>query len=167
MMKDYYKNPNFYYIIVPTFSAIWMLFVSTTALPKSKNLLNDTLTETTRAEELIFKIFEIDPERLKYQNEKGESAEFDYTNALNQFAKLCGIAPSNYSLSGGREIKRSGRKTKSADVTINDIDIETLAKFLSTILIRWPELQCDLLKLTKLNTGKDNWKVSIKFTYYY
>ena len=166
-MKEYYKNPNFYYILVPTLSALWLLFVSTTALPKSKELLNNTLTETTRAEDLILKLLEIDPERLKYKNEEGKSAEFDYTTALDQFAKICGIAPSKYTLSVGREIKRSGRKTRSADVTINDVDIETLAKFLSIILIRWPELQCDLLKLTKLNIGKNNWKVTIKFTYYY
>ena len=73
-MKEYYKNPNFYYILVPTLSALWMLFVSTTALPKSKELLNNTLTETTRAEDLILKILEIDPERLKYKNEEGKSA---------------------------------------------------------------------------------------------
>ena len=166
-MKEYYKNPDFYYILIPTLAALWMLFVSTTALPKSKEILNDTLTETTRAENLILQILDIDPDRLKYKDEEGKSAEFDYTTAIDQFTKLCGIAPSNYDHQVGREIKRSGRKTKSADVTINDVDIETLAKFLSVILIRWPELQCDLLKLTKLNVGKDNWKVSIKFTYYY
>ena len=103
----------------------------------------------------------------KYRNQKDKSGQFDYTTAIDQFAKLCGIAPSTYTLSGGREIKRSGRKSKSADMTINNTDVQTLAKFLSTILIRWPELQCDLLKLTKLKTGPDNWKVAIKFTYYY
>ena len=166
-MKEYYKNPNFYYILTPALAALWLLFVTTAALPRSKKVLEKNYDQATKAEDLILRIYDIDPERLKYQDEKGKSAEFDYTTALDQFTKLCGIASSNYNHSVGREIKRSGRITKSADVTINDVDIENLAKFLSVILIRWPELQCDNLRLTKLKIGKDNWKVTIKFTYYY
>jgi hypothetical protein len=166
-MKDYHKNPNFYYIIIPVLTVFWLLFVSTSALPKSKQELKKTFDASNSAEDLIIKILQTDPDRLNYKNEKGKSSEFDYTTAIDQFAKLCGIAPSKYSYTGGRDVKRSGMKTKSADVSINDVDIETLAKFLSTILIRWPDLKCDLIKLTKLNTGKDNWKVALKFTYYY
>ena len=166
-MKELYRNINFYYILAPVLGAIWLLFVITSALPASKQELKKQYAQTKQSEELIHKILEIDPDRLKYQSQQDKSGQFDYTTAIDQFAKLCGIAPSNYTLQGGREIKRSGRKSKGADMTINNTDVQTLAKFLSTILIRWPELQCDLLTLAKLKTGPDNWKVTINFTYYY
>ncbi|MFH1616455.1 MAG: hypothetical protein ABIG61_15380, partial [Planctomycetota bacterium] len=59
------------------------------------------------------------------------------------------------------------RKTVSADVSIKEVDMEKFSQFLSMLLLRWPDLQCDQLKLTKLPAGPDSWKANLKLTYNY
>ena len=166
-MKDYLKNPNFYYILIPTAATIWALLACFALMPAASKGYRDLEDDYAKSEELIGKIIKADPGRLDYKQQKGSSAEFDYATAIEAFAKVNKIAPSNYSFRGGKEVKRGGRRTKSADMTINAIGIEDFAKFLSSMVIRWSDLKCELLTLTKLKSGADSWKATVKFTYYY
>jgi len=166
-MKDYYKNPNFYYMLIPLAAAVWVVFAWGVSLPAAQKNWNKKQNQYNQAQTHITKILQLAPERLEFQQQQGASREFDYGATVEEFAKICGIPPSDYSLQAGREMKRGGRNTKSGNVQIKPIDIGRFAQFLSKMLFRWPDLQCEQLKLTKQKGGPDIWKADIKLTYYY
>jgi len=166
-MKDYYKNPNFYYTLIPLAAALWAVFTWSVSLPAADKNWDRKQKQHKDAQGWITKILELAPERLEYQTQQGASRQFDYAAAVEQFAKLCQIPPSDYSLQAGRETKRGGRKTKSATIKIKPVDVGRFAQFLSKMLFQWPDLQCEQLKLTKEKGGPDVWKADLKLTYYY
>ena len=165
-MKEYYKNPNFYYVLVPAIAAVWAVVTWTVSLPTADKKWERNLKQYKDTEIQIQRILALDPDRLDKQQD-GKSSEFDYATAVEQFAKAWQIPASKYSLQDRREIKRGDRKTKGADVQIKPVDVETFTQFISAMMLRWPDLQSDQLKLTKQKDGPDSWKVDIKFTYYY
>ena len=166
-MKQVMKNPVFYMIAVPIVAGLWMLYSWTLAYPASVRRWEDARTEYKEAESQIKQILELEPQRLTFKQEKTEDTEFDYTNVIDQFTKVYGIAPDNYTLNVRGMTKRAGKNIKSADLSIKTIDIENLCKFLSAILTRWPELDCESFRLDKLDVGKNAWKVTLRFTYTY
>ncbi len=116
-MKDYYKNPNFYYMLIPLVAALWAVFTWSVSLPAADKNWDRKQKQHKDAEAWIAKILELAPERLEYQIQQGGSKEFDYSFAVDQFAKACRIPTSDYTLQA-RETKRGGRKTKSATIKI-------------------------------------------------
>ena len=164
-MKDYYKNPNFYYILIPVAMMVWALLARTVLLPEAEAQWQKQVQENKDARLLITKILALDPDRINYAQQKDKVVEFDYSAAVEQFAKTCRIATSNYKLTARPIVKRGDKKTQIGDLIIKSVDIETFAKFLSSMLIRWPNLQCNQLNFTKLKNAKDLWQVKIKFTY--
>ena len=60
-----------------------------------------------------------------------------------------------------------GQKNQSARVGLKDVGIEQFARFVSTIQLRWANLHCARLKLTKTKSAPDRWNVDIDFKYYY
>jgi len=166
-MKEYLKNPNLYYIAVPVAAAVWVIFVAVFSLPAANRKWQNRQKEYNEARDWITKIVMLDPERLNYKKKTDSSGGFDYSTAVEEITRLVGIASSNYSLRGGRTVKSGGKMRKSADIVIEPVDIETLSRFLSQILLRWPDLQCDRLSIDKLPAGKDSWKASMKFIYTY
>jgi hypothetical protein len=166
-MKDYYKNPNFYYAIIPLAAAVWAVFAWGVSLPAARKNWDKKKSQYNQTQTHIAKILPLAPERLEFEQAQGGSREFDYGATVEEFAKLCKIPPSDYNLQAGREMKRGGRNTKSANVQIKPIDIGRFAQFLSKMLFRWPDLQCEQLKFTKQKGGPDIWKADIKLTYYY
>ena len=166
-MKDYYKNPNFYYILIPVAAMLWALLAWAVLLPETDSQWQKQAQENKDARSLITKILALDPGRINYEQQKDKVVEFDYSTSVEQFAKTCRIATSNYKLTARPIVKRSGKKNQIGDLTIKSIDIESFATFLSSMLIRWPDLQCNQLIFTKLKNAKDLWQVKIKFTYNY
>jgi len=166
-MKDYYKNPNFYYILIPVAAMLWAVLARAVLLPETDSQWQKQVQENKKARSIITKILALDPDRINYAQQKDKVVEFEYSTSVEQFAKACRIAPSNYKLTGRSIVKRGDKKIKTGDLTINSVDIETFATFLSSMLIRWPDLQCNQLNFTKLKTAKDLWKVRIKFAYNY
>ncbi len=164
-MKAYLKNPNFYYMLAPAAAALWIVFVMSVSLPAAEKRWTKTQTDFNRAQDLIARIIALDPDRLQYKTAKGGSSKFDYSTAIQEIATLVKIPPSNYSLVARRPVRSGGKEKRSADVTISTVDIETLAKFISQMLLRWSDLECDLLSIDRLSTGKNNWKATMKFTY--
>jgi len=100
-------------------------------------------------------------------DEKAKPEEFDFTKTINDFARIFSISDSDYNLIVRGQTKRAGRQTRSATIVIKTIDIEKLAQFLSAMLLRWPELKCEVLSFEKVKNTKNNWKVNMSLTYYY
>jgi hypothetical protein len=166
-MNKYLKNPLFYIIVVPILAGLWMLYSWTFAYPASVQKWEDSKTEYKEAQNMIEQILKIEPQRLTFKQEKAQSTDFDYTNVMDQFTKEFNIAPDNYTLNVRGITKKSGKSVKGADLSIKTIDIENLCKFLSAVLTRWPELDCETFRLDKLEAGKNAWKVTLHFTYSY
>jgi hypothetical protein len=165
-MNQYLKNPLFYMIVVPIFAGLWMLYSWAIAYPASMQKWEQSKTEYEEAQKMIKQILELEPQRLN-KPEKTQSTDFDYTNVIDQFTKEFNIAPDNYTLNVRGITKKEGKNIKGADLSIKTIDIENLCKFLSAILARWPELDCETFRLDKLEVGKNSWKVTLHFTYSY
>jgi hypothetical protein len=68
---------------------------------------------------------------------------------------------------GGASGSAAGQKSQSAKVGLKQVDITKFAKFLSTVQLRWANLQCSQVKLTKKKGLPDTWDVDLDFKYYY
>jgi hypothetical protein len=112
-------------------------------------------------------ILTLDPDRLKFADSNNTAAEFDYASAIEKTAGLCKIPPTNYKLSSGIIITSDGQKSQSAKVGLKQVDITKFAKFLSTLQLRWANLQCAQVKLTKKKGLPDTWDIDLDFKYYY
>ena len=166
-MKDIYKNPIFYYILIPVAVALWPLLVWAVYLPQAEDSWKDEKAQYNKAQKTIAQILEVDPDRLEFADSKSGAAEFDYATAVEKIASLCKIPSPNYKLSSGIIITSSGQKSQNAAVGLKDVDIAKFAKFLSRIQLRWANLQCKRLKLTKKKGLPDKWDVDVEFKYFF
>ena len=168
-MKDIYKNPILYYILVPIVAALWPLFVGTASLPDAERSWNLEKAQYNKAQKIISEILTYDPDRLELADLESRyiGTEFDYASAVEKIASLCGIPSTSYKLSSGIIITSGGQKSQSAKVVLKQVDLAKFAKFLSTIQLRWASLQCSQLKLTKKKGLPDKWDVDLDFKYYY
>jgi hypothetical protein len=154
-------------IVVPIAAGLWMLYGWAIAYPASVQKWQDSKAQYDEAQNMIKQILTLEPQRLTFKQEKTGNTEFDYTNVVDQFTKDFNIAEDNYTLNVRGVTKREGKSIKGADLSIKMIDIESLCKFLSAILARWPELDCETFRLDKLDAGKNVWKVTLHFSYTY
>ena len=168
-MKDIYRNPILYYILVPVIAALWPLLIWGVYLPDAEKDWQAEKTQYIKAQKIMEEILKLDPDRLEFADLQTKAAEFDYANAIEKVASLCGIPSTNYRLSSGIIMTSSdGQKSQSATVALKDVDIVTFAKFLSTIQMRWANLQCVQIKKLKKKKGlPDRWDVDLEFKYYY
>ena len=166
-MKDIYKNPTLYYILVPIVVALWPLFIWGIYLPNTKHNWNLEKAQYNKAQNTIAEILAFDPGRLEIADSEAAAAEFDYASAVEKIASLCKISPTNYKLSSGIIITSGGQKNQSASVVLKQVDLARFAKFLSTIQLRWANLQCAKVKLTRKKGLPDKWDVDLSFKYYY
>jgi len=166
-MKDIYKNPTLYYILVPVMLALWPLLVWAVYLPKAEHNLNSDIAQYEKALETMKRVLGLDPDRLEFTDAKTGAAEFDYTNEVYRIAALCKIPAANFKLSSGIPIRSHGQKSQTANVSLKDIDVTRFAEFLSKIQLRWANLQCTKVKLIKKRGLRDKWDVSLTFKYYY
>ena len=165
-MKDIFKNPTWYYILVPVLIALWPLLVWAVYLPEAERNLDSDIDQYERAQKNIESILSLDVDRLQLADAKTGAAEFDYFNEVYRIAALSGIPQAKCKLSS-RIIISGEQKSQSAKVSFNDVDIEKFAKFLSTIQLRWANLQCTRVKLSKKKGLPDSWDVDLDFKYYY
>ncbi len=167
MIKEYLKNPNFYYVSVPGICVLWAFYMWAFAVPNAEDKWEKTQSNYIRAQEQITRILMLDPSRLEFEGEQEDQGKFDFSMVFEQFARTNSIPSSAYSLQAGREIKRGGRVSKTANVKVDEISIEKIANFFSTVMLRWPDLQCDQLKISKVSGGPNVWDVSMRLTYYF
>jgi len=164
-MKDIYKNPILYYILVPAIICLWPLFVWAIYLPAAENNMKDQQALSKKAEAIMMDILTLDPDRSADAN--NTPTEFTYDRAVERVAGACGIPPSKHKLSPGMPMTTGGQKSQRATISLKQIDIVKFAKFLSMIQLRWANLQCNWVKLAKKQGLPDMWDVDIEFKYYY
>lgn len=166
-MKDIYRNPILYYILVPAVVVLWPLLVWAIYLPAADKGIENQLAQNKEAEAAMVDILTLDPDRCRYADSNDVSVEFTYDSAVAMTADSCGIPPSKYKLSAGMLMTSRDQKSQSASVNLKQIDIVKFTRFLSMIQLRWANLQCDWVKLSKKAGLPDMWDVDIKFKYYY
>lgn len=168
-MKEIYKNPTLYYILVPVIVALWPLLIWGVYLPAAADNWQVERTQYNEAQSIMADILALDPDRLEFADSNNATAEFDYAIAVEKVASLCKIPSTNYKLSSRPIINPGGQKSQSqsAKVGLKQVDITRFAKFLSTIQLRWANLQCTRVKLTKKKGLPDTWDVDLDFKYYY
>ncbi len=168
-MKDIYKNPILYYILVPAIISLWPLLVWAMYLPAAEKSVEDQLAQDRKAEAIMIEILTLDPGRRKFADSNNVSTKFTYDNAVARVAGPgeCNIPPSKYKLSSGMLITSRDQKSQSATVNLKQINIVKFAEFISMIQLRWANLQCNRVKLTKKQGLPDMWDVDIEFKYYY
>jgi hypothetical protein len=166
-MKDILKNPALYYILAPVAVALWPLLIWGVYLPAAENKWQVEKSQYSQGQKIITEILAIDPDRLQFADANAASAEFDYASAIEKTAGLYRIPPTSYKLNSGIIITTAGQKSQSAKVTLKGIDITRFAKFLSTLQLRWANLQCSQVKLTKKKGLPNIWDVDLDFKYYY
>ncbi len=166
-MKEIYKNPTLYYILAPAVVALWPLLIWGVYLPSARRNWQVESSQYDKAQNVIKEILAIDPDRLNFADSQNTVAEFDYASAIEKTAASCGIPPTDYKLNSGIIITSSGQKSQSAKVGLKQVDITKFAKFLSTLQLRWANLQCVQVKLTKKKGLPDSWDIDLEFKYYY
>jgi hypothetical protein len=168
-MKDIYKNPVFYYILVPVIAVLWPAIIWGIYLPGARGGFGEDKKQYEKAQEVIDELLAADPERLNFAGsaEKGASAEFDYATAVQRTAEFCSVPPGSYKLSSGIIIVSQGQKSQSANVSLKEVDIIRAARFLSAIQLQWSGLQCTKVTLRKKKGLPDSWDVGLTFKYFY
>ncbi|MHC4171937.1 MAG: hypothetical protein ACYTBX_00295 [Planctomycetota bacterium] len=164
-MKDIYKNPILYYILVPVVVALWALLVWAIYLPQAEESSGSEEAQCRKAEQIMLEIFNLDPDRGIDAN--NAPSEFTYAVAVNRIAGLCKIPSTKYKLSSRMIMKSDRQRSQSANVVLKEVDIVSFSRFLSLIQKRWANLQCNRVKLTKKEGLPDVWDVDIEFKYYY
>ncbi len=166
-MKDIYKNPVLYYILVPCLAALWPLLVWTVYLPAAERDLKDGIAKYEEAQAKMDAILERDPTRLELADPNKAVDKFDYTVAVSDVARRCRIPAANYTVSSKPVRVSSGKKSQSATVVLKEVSIASFADFLSKIQLRWSDLECESVTLAQKKGLLDVWKVDLDFKYYY
>ncbi len=168
-MREVYKNPMLYYLLIPVLVGLWPLLVWGIYLPRagqSREIDGGLCVEgQTRAIDILV----LDPGRLEMNpSGKGQiTTPFEYGPAVTRAANLCQIPPSNCPFSSTGTMISGGKKRQDARVELKSVGIIQAAKFLWTIQSMWTSLQCEDVKLTKNKGTPDQWNVEFRFVYYY
>jgi len=168
-MRDIYRNPILYYIIVPVLVGLWPLLVWVMYLPAAEQDVEEQIAQYKKAEPIMMQIIDYDPGRLEFADQNDTTAEFTYGGAVDWVASLCKISPTSCDVSTSSTMTANNQRTQTAKVALTQIDILKFAKFLSMIQFRWGNLQCERVKLTTKEglPNKDLWDVDIEFKYYF
>lgn len=159
-MKDAIKNPLLYFLLVPVGIAIWPLLVWAIYLPGAQESFTTDQALYKEGEEIIKRILELDPDRIKLAKSKN-ALEFEYSTVVSEAAAKCGISSQNYSHS--TTPIRKGIQT--CRVEFKEIGIEKFALFLSGIVLQWPSLECEKVTFKPDDKKKDVWKIDMDFKY--
>ncbi|UCE47960.1 MAG: hypothetical protein JSW47_20470 [Phycisphaerales bacterium] len=168
-MKEIYKNPVLYYIAIPVLVGLWPLLVWAVYLPSVQEDIEEQITEYGKAEQIMIEILTLDPERLEFAEPNETATEFSYTGVVNKVASLCDIPAGSYKAHSGNIVPTRNQRSQTANVDLKQVDIAKFARFLSLIQLRWANLQCESVKLTRKDNmpSKDVWDVDLKFKYFY
>jgi hypothetical protein len=167
-MREIYKNPMLYYLLIPVLVGIWPLLVWGVYLPKAEDDRGKEAALCVQGQVDVNDILSIDPDRPKMTTKNLVPTEFSYGAAVDRVANLCKIPTSNWTSAAGNIIVSGGKKRQDARVKLTNVGISQAAKFLSTIQSMWPSrLTCENVKLQKKKGMPDQWDVDFSFLYYY
>jgi hypothetical protein len=163
--RDFYKKPVFYYIFIPAVAALWPCSVAFVSLPHSRQAFINEQKSYSDANEVMFNILAIDPDRSKNANVKNPAKTFDYFTAVGDIARSCNISTPTISSQPARTVEN--RKMQEATVTLQKVNISSFANFLSALQRRWANLECESIILDKQKGLPDVWKATVKFRYHF
>ncbi len=167
-MNAMFRNPIFYYVMVPLCVAFWPLSVWTQYLPEAENDVDRWAKRKVEAESLMLDILRRDPQRLEQGQEPGAPSEFSYAAAVDRVARLCGIRTQQYEVTTRARVGGGNKpETQAASIGLSDVGVEQSANFLWKIQLQWPGLECTGTKFTHKKGQKDVWDVDIEFKYEY
>ncbi len=168
-MRDIYKNPILYYVAVTVLVGLWPLLVWAVYLPAAQDSVTEQMDQYKQAELVMMEILTLDPERLEIAEPNETATEFTYGGAIDRVARLYDIPADNCAVHTGVIVTAREQKSQTANVDLKQVDIVKFTKFLSMIQLRWIDLQCESVKLTRKDNmpSNDTWDVDIKFKYYY
>ena len=115
----------------------------------------------------MMEILTLDPDRRDYADANDVEIEFNYDKEVAKVASASKIPATKWDLNTTAPQTSNRQKIQSATVSLDQIDIVKFAEFLSTIQLRWANLQCNRVKLTQKPGLPDMWDVDIDFKYYY
>ena len=166
-MKDLQQlinNPRLYYVLIPVIVAIWPLWAGLVGTSKAKADWDKQLKINTNGSLLIASILELDGERIL---NKKPNTDFSYPATVHRVATSVGIPASNCNLKAKAVIKlKSGQESQDADVTVNQVDMATFARFLSTMQLEGANIQCTSISLTNQKGSSDLWSAQMSFKYF-
>ena len=166
-MREVYKNPILYYLLIPVLVGIWPLLVWGVYLPRAAYQRGIEGSLCVQGQVDVNDILTIDPDRPIRTTKNLVPAEFSYGAAVDQAANLCKIPPSNWACAAGN-IPASGKKRQDARVKLTGVSIARAANFLWTIQSMRPSrLTCENVKLQAKKGMPDQWDVDFSFLYYY
>ncbi len=165
-MREIYKNPMVYYLLIPVLVGLWPLLVWGIYLPRSQSDLKTEGSLCIEGQTQVIEILRLDPDRLTPVKGPG-TTEFEFGSAATQAANLCKIPSSSHQVSAGGKSTSEGRTRQDARIKLTNVGIIQAAKFLSNMQSMWVTLQCENLKLQKKKGMPDQWDVDFRFVYYY
>jgi len=148
-------------------AALWPLLVWAVYLPGAERDYEQKAAQYIEAQVTIAAILGRDPTRLELADPNKTADKFDYPTAVDAIVRQCNIPAANKTVNSKPPRTSRGQKTQSAKVVLQQVNIARFAKFLSGIQLRWANLQCESVTLTKKKGLKDAWKVDLDFKYYY
>lgn len=166
-MREIYRNPVLYYLLIPVLVGLWPLLVWGVYLPGSEHQREVEQALYVEGQTNIIDILRIDPDRVNAAGSRQVALEFSYGSAIDRVANLCKIPSSNWNHSTSKTITYEGKKRQDAMVYLKDVSIVQAAKFLSLIQSTWVNLNCQKVKIEKKKSMADKWDVDFTFSYYY
>jgi hypothetical protein len=165
-MREVYKNPMLYYLLIPVLVGLWPLLVRGIYLPRAEEDLKTEGSLCIEGQTQVIEILRIDPERLNPVRGPGKT-EFEFSSAGNQAANLCKIPSSSCQVYAGNKSTSEGRTRQDARIKLTGVGIIQAATFLSNMQSMWVTLQCQDVKLQRKKGVPDQWDVDFRFIYYY
>jgi len=166
-MREVYKNPMLYYLLIPVLVGLWPLLVWSVYLPRAEQSREVEGGLCVEGQASAIDILVLDPGRLDPPDKGQITTPFDYGPAVARVANLCKIPPSNYPYNISGKMVSGGKTRQDARVELKSVGIVQAAKFLWTIQSMWATLQCEDVKVTKKKGTADQWDVDFRFLYYY
>lgn len=167
MSRDFFKNPVFFYVLIPVVAAAWPLLVWGRYLPAAQKNLARWKGWFPDVNALAVEILRLEPDRL-IEGAPQVKEQFDYLTAISRAATKSGIPSGSYPHTTGMMARSSkGQQTQTATVTLKGVDIVQACKFLSTIQLDWPHLECTSIKLLQDKGTLDRWTVTMGLEYFY
>jgi len=166
-MREIYKNPMFYYLLIPVLVGLWPVLVWGVYLPRVERDQEVEQGLLIEGQTQIVDILRLDAGRLNFADANDVAGEFSYPSAVDRVANLCRIPASNCTYQAGSIITSAGKRRQDARIKLTDVSIVQTAEFLYTIQARWVHLTCEKVKLTKKKGMPDQWEVDLDMVYYY
>ena len=167
-MREIYKDPLLYYVLIPLLVGIWPLLIWAMYLPGAKQARDREAGLCVQGQVDVNDILKIDPERPDVTKTTPAQAEFTYVAAAGRVANLCKIPSSNWKADSGGISTANGKKRQDGSVNLSAVSIKQAASFLWRIQSMYPmRLTCESVKLQAKKGMKDQWDAVFNFHYYY